>query len=95
MRLMAAKLSKNLNIKRELNLSAVVFVNMIDGVEVILRMDVIDALVRMALTRNTVQFGELGGDMLPKCSLLTKADDSLDEKLHIIDIDFPAEIIIL
>ena len=39
-------------------MNAVVADFMIDGIEIILRMDVIDALGGVAVSRNTVKFGE-------------------------------------
>ena len=43
---------------REMIVNAVIVDDMIDGVEVILGMDVIDALRGVAVSRNTVKFGE-------------------------------------
>ena len=76
---------------RELTVKAVVADNMIDGVEVILEMDVIDVLGEVAVSRNTVKFGELKYSMLPTCSLSTEADGSSDVKLHIYDRDCTAD----
>ena len=73
---------------REPTTSAVISENMIDDVEVILGMDVIDVLGRVTATGNTIQFDKIGGDILPTCSLLTEADDSLNEKIHFSDRDF-------
>ena len=50
--------------RRELILNAVVADNMIDGVRVILGMDVIVALGGVAVSKNTVKFGELQEDVL-------------------------------
>ena len=63
-------------------MNAVVADFMIDGIEIILRMDVIDALGGVAVSRNTVIFGEHREDVLPMCSLLAKPDSYSDEKLH-------------
>ena len=48
-----------------INKSAVVANSMIDGVNIILGIDIIDADGWVAVTRNTVKFIELGGDMMP------------------------------
>ena len=56
---------------RELTVNVVVADNIIDGVEVILGMDVIDTLGGLAVSRNTVKFVELREDVLPTYSLLS------------------------
>ena len=76
---------------RELTLSAIVSDNKIDGVEIILGMDVIDALGGVIVTRNTVQFCELEGDMLSTYSFLIEVDDFLDKESHITDRGFSAD----
>ena len=72
-------------------MNAVVADFMIDGIEIILRMDVIDALGGVAVSRNTIKFGELRENVLPMCLLLAEADSSSDMKLHITDKDFTAD----
>ena len=72
-------------------MNAVVADFMIDGIEIILRMDVIDALGGVAVSRNTVKFGEHREDVLPMCSLLAKSDSYSDEKLQITYRDFTTD----
>ena len=67
---------------KELTVSAVVADNMIDSVEVVLRMDMIGALGGVDVSRNTVKFSELTED-----ALLTE-DGFSDVKLNITDRDF-------
>ena len=45
-------------------------------------------LEELAVSRNTVKFGELREDVLSMCSLPAEADSSSDVKLHITDRDF-------
>ena len=48
-------------------------------------------LEELAVSRNTVKFGDFREDVLPICSLLAEADSYSDMKLHITDRDFTAD----
>ena len=53
---------------------------MFDGVMVIGGIIVIDALWGVTITRNKFELDEFGGEMLSMCSMISEANDSLDEK---------------
>ena len=76
--------------KTDLALREVVSDDLIDGVEVIIGMDMIHALRGVTVTSNAVRFGELGEGMPATCLLMVEADDISDENFHITHRKFSA-----
>ena len=69
-------------VKRYLTLSALIYNEVIDGVEVVMRMSVIDTLGGVMVLSNAVKF------MWATCSLMVESDDVSDENFHITERDF-------